>query len=415
MKQIILVLVVTLLSMQIFAQNSEAAVQAQLNSIFSNIDKSQIPSGYLSEYGGDFVEKRLYNGVLSDSNFITNKTGFNFLYNDIATARIYTNAPTMISIDSVNALIDAAPLNTATPLIFLTAQYSTLNENAVNNGYFTIQNNQLFDATYNPARNDRVSFKYIFNQAFAAVPTETVSKIKGAISLTFNPTLFFTNSNQNITQVWIDFLDGQGYNEIITNGSITKYYADSSGDKKFNIKVHCSNGNIFYSTSQQYVQINETLNVSASRYSVFDQNGLDNPAYTIQTGNNQFSKVYIRYSAKRPAGPLHNKIVKPFIVVEGYDIHDVAPDLAKENYDVNKLIKEWDKLTTPPSSYDLNANLDDIAGYDLIFVDYYTMDAIPNNARMFENVLNWVNANKVNNAAGVREQNVVMGISMGGW
>ena len=235
--------------MQTFAQNSEAAVQAQLNSIFSNIDKSQIPSGYLSEYGGDFVEKRLYNGVLSDSNFITNKTGFNFLYNDIATSRIYTNALTMINIDSVDALIDAAPVSTSTPLIFLTAQYSTLNENAVNNGYFTIQNNQLFDA--NPSPNARVNFKYIFNQAFAAVPTETVSKIKGAISLTFNPTLLFTNSNQNITQVWIDFLDGQGFNEVITNGTITKYYTDSSGDKKFNIKVQCSNGNIFYTTSQQ--------------------------------------------------------------------------------------------------------------------------------------------------------------------
>ena len=29
--------------MQTFAQNTKAAVQAQLNSIFSNIDKSQIP------------------------------------------------------------------------------------------------------------------------------------------------------------------------------------------------------------------------------------------------------------------------------------------------------------------------------------------------------------------------------------
>ena len=411
MKQIILFLVVILLSIQTFAQNTEAAVQAQLNSIFINIDKSQIPNGYLSEYGGDFVEKRLYNGVLADSNFIVNKSGYNFLYNDIATARIYVNAPTMVSIDSVDALIGAVPASTATPLLFLTAQYGTLNENAVNNGYFRVQNNQLFDAV--PSTNARVNFKYIFNQAFAAVPTEAISKIKGAISLSFNPTLVFTNSNQNITQVWVDFLDGQGYNEILSNSQITKNYTDSSGDKKFNIKVQCSNGNVFYSASQQYVQINETGSSSASRYAGFDQNGLNNPAYTIQTGTDQYSKVYIRYSSKRPTGPLHNKIVKPFIIVEGYDIHDVAPDLAKENYDVNKLIDEWDKLFEK-QFYDFNGNLDDQAGYDLIFVDYYTMDAIPNNARMLENVINWVNANKENNSFGVREKNVVMGISMGG-
>ncbi len=100
-------------------------------------------------------------------------------------------------------------------------------------------------------------------------------------------------------------------------------------------------------------------------------------------------------------------------MVEGYDIHDIAPGIKEENYNVNTLIKDWNDLNQR-TNYDLNGQLDDEAGYDLIFVDYYTMDPIPGNAENLEEIINWVNAKKVLNAVGQLEQNVVMGISMGG-
>jgi hypothetical protein len=57
---LILWIAIGLSSNAIFAQQGETAVQTELNSIFALINKSQIPSGYLSEYGGDFVEKKYY-------------------------------------------------------------------------------------------------------------------------------------------------------------------------------------------------------------------------------------------------------------------------------------------------------------------------------------------------------------------
>ena len=418
MKHILLFLVVILLSRQAFAQ-SDIAVQAQLTSIFSNIDKSQIPSGYLGEYGSDFVEKRLYNGIPSDSNFILNISGFRFMYIDIVSSRIYNNALTMPGIDEINNVIDSLQDSSSTALAFLTAQYASINDNAINMGLFTSSNNQLSDVA------TRTQNPYILKQIFASAPINEVSEITGSISLRWTTGLSFTNSGQNITHVWIDFLDGQGYIPIALNGSVNKVYTDSSGYKKFKIKVQCTNGEILYTSSQQYVHVNNTNSGQgmSNRYAGLSQIELANPNYIAYGGSSIFpvfspgnflsGKVYIRYSKKRIGTNLQNKIVKPFIVVEGYDIHDVAPAISEENYDINDLITEWDNLYFT-QGYDFNSQLDDSAGYDLIFIDYHTMEAIPRNARMLENVINWVNANKHYNANGVLEKNVVMGISMGG-
>lgn len=58
MKQVLLFITAALLCTKTFAQG-EAPVQAELNTIFQYINKSQIPNGYLGEYGSDFAEKRL--------------------------------------------------------------------------------------------------------------------------------------------------------------------------------------------------------------------------------------------------------------------------------------------------------------------------------------------------------------------
>ena len=49
-----------------FAQTDP--VRTEQNLIFQNIDKSQIPTGYLNEYRPEVVYKKWLNGILSDSN-----------------------------------------------------------------------------------------------------------------------------------------------------------------------------------------------------------------------------------------------------------------------------------------------------------------------------------------------------------
>lgn len=52
-----------------FLANAQTdALRNQLNTIFQNINKSIIPTGYLEEYGAGLVPLDVFNGQLTDSN-----------------------------------------------------------------------------------------------------------------------------------------------------------------------------------------------------------------------------------------------------------------------------------------------------------------------------------------------------------
>lgn len=68
MKKYLLYVLIQLATWSGYAQVDSA--QQELDQIFQYIDKSQIPTGYLNEYGADVVYKKWFNGTLTDSNFV---------------------------------------------------------------------------------------------------------------------------------------------------------------------------------------------------------------------------------------------------------------------------------------------------------------------------------------------------------
>ena len=105
-------------------------------------------------------------------------------------------------------------------------------------------------------------------------------------------------------------------------------------------------------------------------------------------------------------------MLKPLIMVEGLDINSALPDIA-ENYDVNKLIAELRKETNSFGSpnHFFDEWLDDIAGYDLVFIDWGNgVGDIVGNAKCLESALDALQ-NKKNASS---QDIVIVGISMGG-
>ena len=63
-------------------------LRQKLDSIFQYVDKSQIPTGYLKEYGSEFLPLHWFNGVLTDSNTVNSLDIFRTAYCDIITAKL---------------------------------------------------------------------------------------------------------------------------------------------------------------------------------------------------------------------------------------------------------------------------------------------------------------------------------------
>ncbi len=82
------------------------SLQAKLTSIFANVDKSQVPSGYLYEAGVRLLEPRFYNGVLSDSN-LTDMDVLRYLRLVLRSSRVY-GTDTLPTVSAYNARRDGS-------------------------------------------------------------------------------------------------------------------------------------------------------------------------------------------------------------------------------------------------------------------------------------------------------------------
>mgnify|MGYP000017526665 CR=1 FL=1 len=86
------ILTLALIFLTLFAQAQTDALRNQLNTIFQNIDKSQVPSGFLEEYGAGLVPLDVFNGQLTDSNRLDIDL-WRYAYGSVYTSNIYGANP----------------------------------------------------------------------------------------------------------------------------------------------------------------------------------------------------------------------------------------------------------------------------------------------------------------------------------
>lgn len=86
MKKIILLFTCIIAGLTSYAQTDP--LREKLDSIFQYIDKSQIPTGYLKEYGSELLPLHYFNGLLTDSNTVEDLDIFRTAYADLYTAKL---------------------------------------------------------------------------------------------------------------------------------------------------------------------------------------------------------------------------------------------------------------------------------------------------------------------------------------
>lgn len=383
------------LALIFFALISKAqtdALRNQLNTIFQNIDKSQVPSGFLEEYGADLVSLDVFNGQLTDSNRLDIDL-WRYAYGSLYTSRIYGINP-LPTIESLNTSINTySNFNTnvlAVPLALI--DYSRMREDAVNQNLLTVSNNQIYDVA------GRTQSPYIPTTMFIASPSKNYTSFS-TVSLLFKSSLFTTNTGKSVSSLYVDFANGSGYQSATFDNPLPVTYTDT-GYKRLKIKLICTDNSVY----ECYAEFNILELNGGSPNARYDVRDFVQPF--LPTANHSGGTATVRFSRKGT----ERLITKPLIIVEGYDVSDVAPFLRATPYNYNEFLRD---INREPLPYDFNGNLDDVAGYDLIFINYNNgTDDILRNVALFQEVLQWVNNQKAIN--GSVEQNVVLGISMGG-
>jgi hypothetical protein len=403
MHTLLLCLAITLFVQETKAQVDTSTTQKLLQYIFQNIDKGQISTGFLEEYGCPILPMTTFNGTLTDSNRIDMHL-WRTLYFQLQTGYTGSSTNPLPAITSANAtikqqIVDTLPI----PIPLLIAQYNTVSNNAFTNNLLSYNSStrQIADVS------GRSQNPYIINNLFAACPNNQET-YTGSETFVIPSSLVWNTTNKTISQMQIDFADGNGLQTITIGSPKTVTYTDT-GYKRWIIKTTLSDNSVLQCYSEYYVHRTAssytTLNYQSSQ-TVLPSWGIINPVAGVHSG----AIVTVNYSKLNPTTALR----KPLIVVEGYDVSRRASKL-QDNYSFRDFIAG---INAPfDAGYDFNNQLDNIAGYDLVFIDFNDgADDIVRNAAVVQEVINRVNANKVNDNrfGNIRQQNVVMGLSMGG-
>ena len=118
--------VILFFSMSVSAQNIEenTSLRLQVNTIFENLDKSKVSSGFLIDYSIPLVDYNMYDGTLTDSNYV-NLIAFDKIYRTFYSAQVNGNIIPSVS-DYMTDYEDACNLSEGVILGGLLLQYQEI-------------------------------------------------------------------------------------------------------------------------------------------------------------------------------------------------------------------------------------------------------------------------------------------------
>jgi len=398
---------------------AQDAYQIKVASIFQNVDKSQVPTQYLKEFGYSFMPMDYFKGVLADTN-VLDMTAWRLLYGSFYSSYVGNTSPSVPALSAVNSIIKNYETSSdAIPISLLYVNYNDLRPDAITSNLLTGSNEQLYDV----AGRSAIPFR---SQTMFAAAASFVQSYTPVTKFIFNCDLIFSNITSNFSgcggvnsySVSVDFADGLGYRNVAMGATMNISWA-LTGIYKIKVKVTTPTNTIVESWFQFRVNNVPCTNCYAVNTASIFNTGNSNFSPSATQSGGTISYILSKNNPSNVSGGAHF-ILKPLIVAEGFDAHYVAPHYKDKNYDINDFIREMQasgQLDNLKQSLSDKLDLDAIASYDLIFIDYNNgTDDIKRNEILFQNVVYEVNKQKAQarNAGYTTYDNVVFGSSMGG-
>ncbi|RMG59194.1 MAG: hypothetical protein D6722_22640 [Bacteroidetes bacterium] len=363
---------------QIQDSSTTPTLHVMMDSVFALTNLSGVSSGILADRGFQYVPIEWYDGTLQASNKLYYET-WHGLYASMYTASIDTNDrlphPVGAYRQDQEALTEGSPI----PLGLLYMEYHQLDTNSITDGLLAWSGKQLTDV---PGRSRS---PYLAHTLFGATPLRN-DHLSRHVSFVLDSAYWFTNSSLGIDRIQIDFGDGAGFRAVNWQQEISIVYPDS-GDYLITTRLTFTNSSIVESHAHFRVE----QSGSTARYAFNGDEVVPiDPVPGVHSGG-QFTIAF-------GCGP--SVMDRPLIVVQGITVGGNGITYNGFRNDIGSPLI---------GGAGIMDNLED-EGYDLIYVEYNDgEDFIERNAYFLQDVIREVNALKVGD-----EENVIMGVSMGG-
>ncbi|MBI3133877.1 MAG: hypothetical protein HYZ14_04300, partial [Bacteroidetes bacterium] len=373
-------------------------INAVLDHAFDDLDFTEATTGFLFDRGFCYFDESLYPGDTLDTTNFGNKellitmyaSMFNWQLNDqgLASLASYKN-----SFQNNNEAETLA-------VSIIHAQYNRFKPNIIDDNLISVSNNQYHDVVSRPES------PYTAHHAVAASTYHTQIANMNPVFY-FPSSLFINKSGLSLQSLQVDFDDGNGY-QTVSVGSYKSITYTIGGEKEIRYKLNYS-GSLTY-TAHSKLEVIDLSILSYAAVGDFQEMFEPDPGILGFFGH-AGAIVTVAYGCGHDES---TGIRKPLIIIEGYDpvVADPIPLTPGSSHvgvglDFHFI---WGQLLAAENS--LETEIED-ASYDLVFIDFMNgVDQIQRNARVVEEVIEWVNQEKAAN--GSTEPNTVIGFSMGG-
>jgi hypothetical protein len=256
MKRTALLLPIYLYCLCLFAQKEiNKSFKTQMSFTFEPLDKTKIPHNILLDYGMEFTNILVYNGMLSDSTYSDVET-IKQIYNTLLSSRIQINSNNLTLSSSTGFVTpqeydERWQNNRSTGVITLSGlyfKYSKFLDKALFLNKLTFTGDQFYDKYIEGVWQN----PYEEGQTFAIAPA--IRKYNGLNFFIKIPSnIFYSNYPNLIQSIQIDFGNGQGYVSVPLDQNISVSYIDE-GIKTWKYKINMINGTILYNQSKMRIE-----------------------------------------------------------------------------------------------------------------------------------------------------------------
>lgn len=387
------------------AQTINTEWATKINQTFAGIDKNRVPHSLLRDYAMEFTDLSMYNGTLTDTNYVS-RGKLKSIYNTLVMSRVKSTVSSLINPKIFDQNWNNLRAKNTIVLSGLYYKYSQFKANAYPS-LLTVSNNKLYDKYVNGVWQNPYEIKQVF------AITAPITRFKGlTVDVKLPQSLWYTNQVSAIQNIAIDFDNGNGYVTMPFNSTYNLQYTEE-GIYDWTYKLTLTNGQILYSRSR--IIIEKTLYDTVSTQHIMKRT-INEPCATNEFGIDQVEFVGTQnYLGQTNTATIEidylgtndcdDGITRPLIVAEGFDsgLLGMENGLGDEDYD--GFFREATRFT--------GALAGEIDNYDIIYVNWdQGRDHLQRNALLLQDIIEWVNSEKTAN--GSSEQNVVLGQSMGG-
>ncbi|WP_372758100.1 hypothetical protein [Mariniflexile sp.] len=251
MKNFTLLLCIFIITHFALAQTeTNTSFASQMNTMFSPLDKNNVPQGILLDYGMEFTNVPAFNGTLTDSTY-TNLTAFKQIYNTLLSSRIRDVTTGFVTPQTFDTNLKYSRTTNVITLGGLYFKYATFIDNATVNGKLTYSGGKFYDKYTNGVWQN----PYQERKTFVLAATEKIHKGFN-IQVKLPSSIFYSNVLSEVQSIEIDFGNGQGYVTVPFNQIVNVSYT-SEGVKTWTYKLNLTSSASLYSRSR--IKIEEGL------------------------------------------------------------------------------------------------------------------------------------------------------------